>query len=146
MRRPCRFAVRAALAAVWLAAAPPLAADEPSGTVTIEQVQVAFWGSDNLGGGTLTFGGESYPFNVGGLGVGGFGVSTMKATGDVYGLERVEDFEGAYVQGRYGAVAGAASAGELWLENDRGVTMRLAAKRQGLALSAGGDAVYIMLD
>jgi hypothetical protein len=122
------------------------AAEPPSGTVTIEQVQVAFLGSGNLGGGTLTFQGRDYPFTIGGLGVGGIGVSSIKATGSVYGLKRVEDFEGAYGQARYGAVAGDASVGELWLENEAGVRMELAAKRQGLALSLGADAIFITLD
>ena len=99
------------------------AAEPPSATVTIEQVQVAFLGSGNLGGGTLTFQGRNYPFTIGGLGVGGIGVSSIKATGTVYGLKRVEDFEGAYGQARYGAVAGDESVGELWLENEAGVRM-----------------------
>ncbi|MGH7864246.1 MAG: hypothetical protein ACREQB_04610, partial [Candidatus Binataceae bacterium] len=41
-----------------------LAAEElgkPSGSVTIEQVQVAFVGSGNLGGGELKFRGRTYP-------------------------------------------------------------------------------------
>jgi len=45
-----------------------------AGTVEIEQVQIAFIGSGNIGGGTLQFQGGSYSFSVGGLGVGGFGI------------------------------------------------------------------------
>jgi len=117
-----------------------------SATVTIEQVQIAFIGSGNLGGGTLLFGGRKYDFTVGGLGVGGFGVSKMEATGTVYNLANVADFTGAYVQARYGLAVGSLSTGELWLQNARGVALRLKAKRSGLALSLGGDAVYIDLD
>ena len=61
--------------------APP---PKPSGSVNIHQVQVAFIGSGAIGGGTLYFHGRRYPFKLGGLGIGGFGVSTLDATGNVY--------------------------------------------------------------
>jgi hypothetical protein len=117
-----------------------------SGTVRIEQVQIAFIGSGNLGGGTLKFGGKSYDFTVGGLGLGGFGISKMVATGNVYNLADVAHFPGSYVQGRYGLAVGEASTGKLWLKNSHGVVIELKADREGLALSLGGDAVYIDLD
>ena len=37
-----------------------------AGTSQIRQVQIAFIGSGNLGGGTLNIGGGSYPFKIGG--------------------------------------------------------------------------------
>ncbi|TDQ82986.1 hypothetical protein A8950_1268 [Dongia mobilis] len=117
-----------------------------SGTVRIEQVQIAFIGSGNLGGGTLQFGGQSYGFTIGGLGVGGIGVSKIEATGTVYNLNRVEDFAGAYIQARYGLAVADISTGQLWLQNTSGVGLALKAERTGLALSLGGDAVYINLD
>lgn len=117
-----------------------------SGTVRIEQVQIAFIGSGNLGGGTLKFAGKSYEFTVGGLGVGGIGISRMVATGNVYNLADVAHFPGAYVQGRAGIVVGDVSTGKLWLQNSHGVVLELKADREGLALSLGGDAVYIDLD
>ena len=114
-----------------------------SGTVAIEQVQVAFIGSGNIGGGTLEFQGGGYPFSVGGLGVGGFGISRMEATGDVYNLKELQHFPGAYVQARYGFAAGDVSGGQLWLENTNHVLLNLRARRTGLALSLGADAVFI---
>ena len=117
-----------------------------TGTVEISQIQVAFLYSGNVGGGALIFNGKRYPFTIGGLGIGGIGASRIEATGEVYNLERLEDFPGAYVQARYGLAAGEKSAGELWLENASGVGLRLDAKRKGLALSLGGDAIYIAFD
>jgi hypothetical protein len=133
---------------MWAAGAlalpvPAALANEKSGTVDIEQVQVAFIGSGNVGGGTLHFGGKNYRFTVGGLGVGGFGVSKMQAHGDVYNLKELRQFPGAYVQARYGFAAGDKSGGEMWLENTNGVKISLRARRSGLAVSMGGDAVYI---
>jgi len=118
---------------------------KPSGTIVISQVQIAFIGSGNLGSGTLRYRGKSYSFSVGGLGVGGFGVSKMEAYGEVYDLKDLGDFSGAYGQARYGAVAGTASTGELWLQNEKGVTIHVKAKRQGLALSLGVDGVVLQL-
>jgi hypothetical protein len=127
------------------AASPSAFAQErvKSGTVEIEQVQVAFIGSGNVGGGTLNFQGKSYRFTVGGLGVGGFGVSKMQATGEVYNLKELRQFPGAYGQARYGLAAGDKSAGEMWMQNPNGVLISLRAKRTGLALSLGADAAYI---
>ncbi len=116
---------------------------KPSGAVAISQTQIAFIGSGNLGGGELTYNGQTYNFTVGGLGIGGFGISTMKATGTVYNLSDVSKFAGTYVQGRYGFAAGTSGSGELWLTNNAGVVIQLKTQRQGLALSLGGDAVYI---
>jgi hypothetical protein len=117
-----------------------------SGTVTIEQVQIAFIGSGNLGGGTLIVGGQKYGFSIGGLGVGGIGVSRMEAQGGVYNLKNITDFPGAYLQARYGLAVGSVSTGSLWLQNAHGVVLELKAKRTGLALSLGGDAIYIDFD
>jgi hypothetical protein len=114
-----------------------------SGTVEIEQVQIAFIGSANLGGGTLHFQGKSYRFTVGGLGVGGFGASKMQATGDVFNLKELSQFPGPYGQARYGLAAGDKSSGELWMQNPNGVLISLRAKRTGLALSLGADAAFI---
>jgi len=117
----------------------------PDGTIRMEQVQAAFIGSGGGGSGTLYYRGQTYPFAVGGLGIGGIGASTINAEGEVYGLKRIEDFPGAYAQGRYGVVVGDASAGDLWLKNGNGVTLHLKAQRTGLMLSLGGDAVVISM-
>lgn len=150
-RRPANFSRRAVtlgLVGIGLTSiVPRVNADlVTSGTVTIEQVQIAFIGSGNLGGGTLLAGGRKYDFTVGGLGVGGFGISKMTARGTVYNMANIADFPGAYLQARYGLAIGELSTGELVLQNTRGVVLRLKAERTGLALSLGGDAVYIDLD
>ncbi len=119
---------------------------QQTGTITIDQVQVAFIFSGNVGGGKLHFKGKTYPFSIGGLGVGGIGISTMDATGEVYDLKKLADFEGGYGQARTGIVLGDKSAGSLWLENSAGVYLHLKAKRKGIALSLGVDGIYIKFD
>lgn len=116
---------------------------KPTATVTIDQVQVAFLFSGNLGGGVLSFDAKTHEFTIGGLGVGGIGASSIKATGTVYNLKRLEDFAGAYGQARIGYALGTVSDGDLWLQNAKGVYIYLKAERKGLALSFGADAIFI---
>jgi hypothetical protein len=117
----------------------------PSGTVNMDQVQVAYIGSAGGGSGTLYYQGAAYPFNVGGIGVGGIGASTIDAAGEVYKLNNLAQFPGTYGQARYGFAIGNMSGGDLWMQNESGVIMHLKAKRTGLMLSLGGDAVIIKL-
>jgi hypothetical protein len=117
----------------------------PDGTVDMREVQAAYIGSGSAGTGTLFFRGVQYPFEVGGVGVGGFGLSTVDATGEVYNLRELGQFPGTYGQARYGFAVGTLSGGDLWMQNEAGVIMHLKAKREGLMLSLGGDAVVIKM-
>jgi hypothetical protein len=137
----------AALVAIFTVGTTRAASTEsPSGYVEMTQVQAAYIGSGNAGKGILRYRGHTYRFKVGGLGVGGIGISKIEAKGEVYGLRRLRDFPGSYIQGRYGLALGTRSTGDLLLKNRNGVIMRLVAKRQGLMLSLGGDAVVIEMN
>ncbi len=153
--RPGRFCATAILSAAVLlmmsgctqqgGGPTDLAQQAPDATVEMRQVQAAFIGSGGGGSGELFYHGHTYPVTVAGLGVGGIGVSRIEAHGDVYRLPDVAAFHGAYAQGRYGYAFGHTSGGDLWLQNRDGVVMHLIAKRQGLMLSLGGDAVVITM-
>ena len=117
----------------------------PDGFVEMHEVQAAYIGSGSGGAGSLSFRGAQYPFDVGGVGVGGIGLSTIEATGEVYNLRDLAQFPGTYGQARYGFAIGTASAGDLWLQNEAGVILHLKAKRTGLMLSLGGDAMVISM-
>ena len=117
----------------------------PDGTVDMNEVQVAYIGNAGGGSGTLYYHGQSYPFRIAGLGVGGIGASTVDAEGEVYKLPNLSQFAGSYAQASYGFAFGTASRGDLWMQNEAGVIMHLKAKRTGLMLSLGGDAVVISM-
>ncbi|MFP5259454.1 MAG: hypothetical protein ACLGQH_10565 [Acidobacteriota bacterium] len=123
-----------------------LAADpgRPVGHIVMEFGQGSFILSAMGGKGTLTFKGRRYAFKVGGMGVGGLGVSKITAVGEVYGLKRIEDFPGAYLQAHadYAAVAG---QGVQWLENSNGVVLQLRSTSKGLSLNLGADGLKIEL-
>jgi hypothetical protein len=117
----------------------------PSATVDLQEMQAAYIGSGSSGTGVLHYQGQDYPFTISGLGVGGIGVSSIDARGDVYNLSSVAQFAGSYAEGRYGFAFGTHSAGDLLLKNQTGVVMHLYAKRTGLMLSLGGSAIVITM-
>jgi hypothetical protein len=117
------------------------------GRVTLSQTQVSLFGSVSWGSGTLTFGGHSYRFRIRGLGVGGIGISELRAVGEVYHLSRAADFPGLYGGARAGAVAGSSEVqGGLWLQNPAGVIIHLHPERTGYALQVGADGLLIQMD
>jgi hypothetical protein len=78
-------------------------------------------------------------------GIGGIGVSRLNASGNVYNLCRLQDFEGVYGQARTGWSLGEQGKGQMWLQNGNGVYLRLKAQRQGLSLSLGADGMVVRL-
>ena len=145
-RSTCRFIIMVGLAGTALeAGAQTKAVPRPVARVSIDQAQIAFIGSAAVRGGTLYFRGRPYRFTINGLGIGGIGASRIKATGDVYQLRKVTDLEGVYGQFRLGWALANQGNGWLWLQNDKGVVLRLRTRREGLMLAAGADAVRIQL-
>ena len=96
----------------------------------MHEVQAAYIGSGSGGAGyVLFFSGVQYAFDVGGVGVGGIGLSTIEADGFVYNLRDLGQFPGTYGQARYGFAIGTASGGDLWMQNQAGVIMHKASAR-----------------
>ncbi len=89
--------------------------------------------------GTLTYKGKEYPVSVSGLSVGDVGATKIAASGKVYNLTKLDDFNGNYTAVGTGvAVAGGASA--VAAKNQNGVQVNLTSTTQGVkfALGAGG--------
>ena len=115
---------------------------KPSGTVTMTQV---FLAASGVGGGTLTFKGRTYPFTLIGSLIGPGAISTMQASGEVYGLRDVSQFSGPWIQGTGNLAVTAKAKGEIWLENRNGIIMRLNASQAGLTFSEGRYELYVQL-
>ena len=118
-------------------------AQQPSGTVIIDEYELAYIFNGSMGGGTLTFQGNTYNFKIGGLGIGGIGASHISASGEVYNLQDVVSFPGAYAQASIGYSATNQGQGHLWLQNQNGVQLHLITSQQGLGLTAGADGIVI---
>jgi hypothetical protein len=124
----------------------PTAADirglRPSGKVTMTQVFVS---GSGVGSGTLTFRGRTYPFTLIGSLNGLGALATTQASGEVYKLDDVSRFSGAWIQGNGNLAISTLATGELWLENRNGVVMRLNAQQAGITLSNGRYEIFIQL-
>lgn len=71
-------------------------ARKPDATVKLSEGSVAVGIGWSWGHGTLTYQGKTYKFKVEGLSVGEVGVTKAEATGNVYDMKTLEDFDGVY--------------------------------------------------
>jgi hypothetical protein len=132
-----------ATAALMLAGGLSIAADEePTGTVTIKETEVGLLIGGDWGHGTLDFNGAKSMFHLGGVKLGGLGVTVSEVSGDVYGLKDIKDFPGVYFKAEAGATAVKGGTG-VWVKNTKGVSIHLKANSKGLALSIGVEGMSI---
>jgi hypothetical protein len=128
------------LTAVRLATAQ----DIPDGTIQLSGGSVAAGIGFSWGKGTLFFDGKQYPFAVNGLSIVQVGASGYTATGAVYHLTKVSDFQGVYTAVSAGvAVAGGISGTAM--RNSNGVEIRMSSNHAGLNFSLGPKGVNIAL-
>ena len=65
-------------------------------TLTLTQGQVAAGIGWSWGKGVIKYQGKEYPFKVKGLSVIDIGITKASASGKIYGLKQLEDFNGTY--------------------------------------------------
>lgn len=146
MRNFSRFAL--AVLALLFASTWSEAAEKklrPSGTVEMSQTQAGYYLTIGKGKGVLHIGGRNYPFVIAGLGFGGTGFASIKATGTVYNLKSRRQFAGRYTATRTGFVVGKTSRGKMWLKNSNGVYLELSVERSGLMLTFGVDDLTVTM-
>ena len=81
------------------------------------------------GNGTLRCKGKSYPFKVDGLSVNAVGASRSDATGNVYNLKNVKDFEGTYTAVEAsGTLGGGKGIASMKNDNDVRITLHTTAR------------------
>lgn len=116
----------------------------PSGTMTLSERSVALGIGYSWGSGVLTYQGREYPFSVEGLSVAEVGAREIAATGTVYHLTKLEDFNGTYAAVGAEAVAGG-GAGVTTMRNQHGVVINLTGTGQGVNFKLGVDGVKLTL-
>ena len=141
----------------WLAAsmslvilvglAAVLAADDkkPDGTVKLTEGSVALGIGWSWGKGELSYKGKTYKFKVDGLSFGELGKTKAAASGQVYNLKSLDDFDGVYAAGSAGAT-GAKGKGVTALTNSNGVSLILKSETQGYDLKAAAEGIKIKLE
>ena len=131
----------ATIAALGLCLTIAHAAEEktPDATLKLSGGSVAAGIGYSWASGTLSYKGKEYPVSVKGLSVGDVGATKIEASGSVYNLKSLDDFDGNYTAAGAGLTA-AGGAGAATMKNQNGVTVNLVATTQGVkfALAAGG--------
>lgn len=122
-----------------------MAAEEtPDCTLELHTGSVAVGIGFQWGGGTLTCGEEKHEFKIKGLSVVDVGISKATATGKVYNLKNLDDFNGNYTAAKASATV-AGGAGVAVLKNQNGVKIELKATTQGLEFALAPSGVNFEL-
>jgi hypothetical protein len=108
----------------------------PDATVRFSGGAVAAGIGWSWGKGTLTYKGKDYPISVKGLSLGKVGITGVTASGEVYHLKSLKDFDGNYT----GVGAGVTLAGgrsAVTVKNQNGVRVRVISTTRGADLTIG---------
>lgn len=116
----------------------------PSGTVTIESKSIALGVGVQWGDGVLTYEGKEYHFKVNGLSLIDIGVTSISAAGEVYHLNKIEDFTGTFMSAEAGIALGG-GAGAVGMKNQNGVIMRLTSKKAGVKLKLAPEGIKVQM-
>ena len=114
----------------------------PSGTVSIETKAVALGVGFSWGEGVLTFQGKEYPFKIKGLSVIDIGISSISAQGNVYHLNKIEDFAGTFSAVEAGIAVGG-GAGAQAMKNQNGVLMEVTSRKAGIQLKLAPEGLKV---
>lgn len=118
----------------------------PVATIELASEQMRLIQGGTAGKGTLHYNGKDYvfTFKTASAGLGAKAVTSVTATGSVFGLQRIEDFEGKYTSILKGVIAGSSQSRAKY-SNDKGVTIELVGTVKGAGLSLGGGMATIKL-
>ena len=120
------------------------AAEKPDATIRISSGSVAVGIGWSWGNGTLTYKGKDYPISVKGLSIGKVGITGATASGEVYHLKTLKDFDGNYTAAGAGmTLAGGRSA--VTMSNQNGVRVRVISTTRGVDLTLGGGGVDLKI-
>ena len=97
------------------------------------------------GKGVLNFQGKNHAFKVKGLSVGELGITKAEATGRVFNLKKLEDFNGLYASaGVEGTIA--LGAGETAMKNNKGVVIYVSPLTKGVNFKLAVEGVNFTLE
>jgi hypothetical protein len=116
----------------------------PVGTVNFAGGSLAAGIGVSWGEGTVLFQGKTHHFKIDGFNVGDVGISKIDATGDVYNLTSMADFDGNYAAAGAGAtLAGGGSI--MTMQNPHGVVMQVRSTTAGLRLNLGPSGISVKM-
>lgn len=116
----------------------------PDATVEFTGGSAALGIGYSWGNGTLFYKGKQYPFTASGLTLADIGGGQNTVSAEVYNLDRVESFAGTYSSAQTGAaLVGGGGIG--YLENQKGVVMKVTSSTAGARLNLGVGGVEVAL-
>jgi hypothetical protein len=118
------------------------AASKPEATLQLSGRAVAAGLGVSWGSGTLTYKGKNYPVSLSGLSLVKVGISKVTASGRVYNLKRLQDFDGTYTAVT-ADVTLAGGGSTVSLKNQNGVRVNLHATTRGVDFTLGGGGADI---
>ena len=116
----------------------------PDATVRLSAGSVAVGVGFSWGSGVLHYKGKNYPFKIDGVSVGDIGATKAEATGRVYHLTKLEDFNGNYTAAAAGAAVGGGGS-VATMQNQSGVKLTLTSTTRGVKLKLAVEGVKIEL-
>jgi hypothetical protein len=142
-----RWMVSLALAAVVALLASPALADDkkPDATLRLSEGTVAAGIGWSWGSGELTYAGKTYKVKISGLTVAEVGVTKAEASGGVYNLKSIDDFDGVYAAAGAEGTAGK-GAGVSSLRNSKGVVINLKSETKGANVKVAAEGLKLTVE
>ena len=137
-------APQAALAHDASDGAPAAAEASPDATLSLSGTAVAAGVGFVWGSGELDYNGAPHAVDISGLTIVDVGVAKISASGSVYHLTRIEDFDGTYTAFAAGATI-AGGGGVAYLRNQNGVVIRIDSTTAGLRFNFSPSGVTLKL-
>jgi hypothetical protein len=119
-------------------------AARPDATLQLSSGAVAAGVGITWGNGTLIYRGRQYPVSISGLSLGKVGITKVTASGQVYHLKRLQDFEGTYTSATADITLAGGRSGVV-MKNQNGVRVVLHATSKGVDLTIGPSGVDMKL-
>lgn len=116
--------------------------EQPDGTLQLDAGSVAAGIGFVWGHGNLNYQNVERPFTISGVSVVDVGAASISATGEVYHLANIKDFEGRYVAWSAGLTIGGGGSAT-YLKNEHGVVIKLLATSEGLRFNLSGNGVTV---
>jgi hypothetical protein len=136
--------VGAALAADPQDATSTAAADEADATVELTAGSVAAGVGYVWGNGDLIYKGQKHQFTLSGVSIVDVGAARIAASGVVYHLKNLSDFDGNYSAVTAGITVGGGGSAAL-LRNQHGVVIKLLSTTEGLRFNLSANGIGIKL-
>ena len=119
-------------------------ASPPDATIKLSGGSIAAGVGLNWGKGTLTFKGKQYPISVKGIDVGDVGITNVTASGQVFNLSKLADFDGNYTSVGAGITVAGGGSGVV-MQNQNGVKIEISSTTRGVRLTAAVGGVSMKI-